>query len=75
MKQNEEKYTDIENLLNSVSDGLILSAINNTYGASYDPAKMLQFMQAFEVFMKNGITAYPTTGRKLINLFNEAKIK
>ena len=53
----------------------IVSAVNATYGAGYDPAKMLEFMQGFEVFMKNGITAYPTTGKKLINLFNEAKIK
>ena len=52
----------------------IVLAVNNTFGAGYDPAKMLEFMQAFEAFAKTGIKAYPTTGPKLIQLFHEAKL-
>ena len=54
----------------------VLSAINNTYGANYDPEKTREFMEAFQSFAeKTKLSSYPAAWKQLIEIFEQAKIK
>ena len=54
----------------------IVSAVNNTWGKGYDPEKLLEFLQAMEIWIdKTNLSAYPTAGKKIIEILNAAKLK
>lgn len=65
----------MENNFDYVSLDTKCTVYDEIVKAGFDPFKMLEFAQSFGIWSKNGLTAYPSSGKKMIDLFNQAKIK
>lgn len=53
----------------------ITQAVNATWGNGYDPQKIEEFMQGFELFAKKNTISAFSGGKALFQLFTKCKIK